>query len=687
MTALRVGAVVLSGALGGLLFAPVFGLSTLLVPVLVPAAAVLVTTLCARRVAALTDWRPLLATAAGLLAVAETLLWPTTVAGLPTGRTAVALADGVTRSWWRTMESTWPARPDAGSVLFVPLLVLVCGVLGSELLLRLRSPLSAVVPALGLAVFSQLHVASTGVVAVAAGLGLALLAGVVLATDRAGPRWPFGVVALAAAVITGLVLPTAAPRVALRTEPRPPAGSPLTSPLDQLAGRLLDPNVEVLRVTGAVIPDRWPLLVLDEFDGVNWAPGGRFRRLGRLLPPGPQVTVATRRRTAAIRWAGDGDRWLPSQTWPATVHGAEPRVDPVHGTLLRTGPAASGPLDYRLDWWEPSVDGADLARATVDPGAPGGLPAGGPAPSGYPELAGAGVGGRRPSFAAALNLESYLRTNYRLAGPGDALPTGHGWPQLTAFLRETRRGTSEQFAAAYVVLARLAGIPARLAVGYRTPPRPDPDGWYTVRNRDALAWPEVAVAGVGWVPLDPTAATAMSPAEGGLAEATAQARDVAPETAAPQPVPAANSTAPTRPVVPWWAVLLAVPTAAVMWPVAVPAAWTIRAWRRRRRPPPAAVSGAWVEARDRLSAYGVAVSSAMTPRDLAESARPVVGDAIAADIRRLGGVVDRALWSGAVPDAGEVRLAWGVVRAVRRGVPWRRRFRATLGLRGLRGTR
>ena len=41
-----------------------------------------------------------------------------------------------------------------------------------------------------------------------------------------------------------------------------------------------------------------------------------------------------------------------------------------------------------------------------------------------------------------------------------------------------------------------------------------------------LAWPEVAVDGVGWVPLDPAgAASGAGPAPSPLAESTAKARD------------------------------------------------------------------------------------------------------------------------------------------------------------------
>ena len=59
-------------------------------------------------------------------------------------------------------------------------------------------------------------------------------------------------------------------------------------------------------------------------------------------------------------------------------------------------------------------------------------------------------------------------------------------------------GSIEQFAAAYAVMARTLGYPTRVAVGYRT--LDATGGSYEVENRDAFAWAEVKLTGVGWVP-------------------------------------------------------------------------------------------------------------------------------------------------------------------------------------------
>ncbi|MFC6022196.1 transglutaminase family protein [Plantactinospora solaniradicis] len=742
--------VVAAAAVAGLLFAPVFGVPALLLPIGGPALTILLATLACARSAVLLPWRPLLLGLAGLLAVVETVLWSSTVAGLPTGRTLRALAAGVTDSWQLALQSTWPARPEPALLLFVPLLVVLAGVLGVELLHRLDSPLLALAPSLAVVLLSQFYSALPSGPAVVAALGYAAIAGALLAaygpagrarggTDRApgetdsvtdgtgraedgagrarggtgrlrggsvGSGWerlaallprvvPPTALAVVGVILAGLLPPTVPAKYSLREDRLAPlTETRLASPLDEIAYRLGHPDTPVFRVSGAAGVDRWPLVVLDTFDGVNWQPGGRYRRLGTELRPGPAVTVPVLERSAEIDVLDVGaGPWLPSQTWPAGVRGVDPLVEEEHGSLLLSG--SGGAARYTLTWWQPEINAAALAAGAVDPLAPNGLDGVGTVPPGVAELAERATGGLRPTFQAALVLERFFRQNYRLA-TGQDLPTGHSWPQLTDFLLHGRRGTTEQIAAAYVALARIQSIPARLVVGFRTPAGPDPDGRHTVRNSDVLAWPEVAVRGVGWVPLDPAgapSATNTTPGAG-LAAAAAQVRAQlpAPEDLRDPPVapgravaaPADGGGVPAAAASP---VLLGVPAALlVLWLLGVPAATAGRAWRRRRRPGAGAVVGAWTEVRDRLRAHGVAVSAGMTVRDLASTATVVADRTTTDEIRRLAAIVDRALWSGAAPEKRDGREAWAAVRAVRRGLArrgWRARLRALLDPRVL----
>ena len=84
------------------------------------------------------------------------------------------------------------------------------------------------------------------------------------------------------------------------------------------------------------------------------------------------------------------------------------------------------------------------------------------------------------------------------------------------FLFVTRRGFCEHYAAAYVVLMRAAGIPARVVTGYQGGEINPVDGYLTVRQSDAHAWAEIWIAGHGWLRVDPTASVAPSRIELGI---------------------------------------------------------------------------------------------------------------------------------------------------------------------------
>jgi protein-glutamine gamma-glutamyltransferase len=693
MKVLPATCVMLAVVVAGFLFAPVFGVPALLLPVGVPAVVLLVVDVLAARLA---SWRPLLLAAAGLLAVIETTLPATTSAGLPTGETLTALGAGLTDSWQAALQSTWPARPDAAMLLFVPLLVVLAGVLGLELLHRLDNPLPALVPSFVVVVLSQFYVALTGWTAAALALAYATAAGALLAVTRGnqGMRLPNAVpvaIAVVCAVGAGALVPAPATRYSLKEDQSALTASlTVSSPLDEIGFRLSHPTAPVFVVHGDAGVDRWPLVVLDRFDGVNWSPGEQYRRLGTELRPGPAVTVDVQPRTARVEPIDIGGPWLPSQTWPAAVTGADPLVEEQQGTLLRQGNQTS----YTLRWWEPQIDATTLLGAAVDPYAPGRLGGVGTVPDGISDLAERAARGMRPSLQTALVLEQYFRDNYTSVETGQNLPTGHSWPQLVDFLQVSKRGTSEQFAAAYVALATIRGIPARLAVGYRAPAGQN----YTVRNGDVYAWPEVAIEGVGWVRLDPAGpAAASGPGVGtgtALSAAAANAREQlpAPQDLREHPVASSPDVTDAGPTVVPWALLLGVPLGlVVLLLLGIPVAKAIRAWRRKRRAGAGAVVGAWEEARDRLRAHGLPVTAGMTVRDLVTAAADISSDERTRNgLRQLSATVDVALWSGISLGAHSGQQAWAAVRDVRRGLArrgWRARIRAAFEPRTLRSPR
>lgn len=76
------------------------------------------------------------------------------------------------------------------------------------------------------------------------------------------------------------------------------------------------------------------------------------------------------------------------------------------------------------------------------------------------------------------------------------------------FLFESREGFCEHYASAFTQLMRLAGIPARMVVGFQGGEYNRLGDYYTIRHYDAHAWSEVWLAHQGWVRVDPTASVA-----------------------------------------------------------------------------------------------------------------------------------------------------------------------------------
>ena len=87
------------------------------------------------------------------------------------------------------------------------------------------------------------------------------------------------------------------------------------------------------------------------------------------------------------------------------------------------------------------------------------------------------------------------------------------------FLFSTRKGYCEHFSAAFVVLMRAAGIPARVVTGYQGGWWNDSSAYLLVRNSDAHAWAEVWMPARAWVRIDPTAAVSPARIELGAAAA------------------------------------------------------------------------------------------------------------------------------------------------------------------------
>ena len=106
-------------------------------------------------------------------------------------------------------------------------------------------------------------------------------------------------------------------------------------------------------------------------------------------------------------------------------------------------------------------------------------------------------------YEKARAIETYLRTyEYELDLPAPS----RNRDLVDNFLFDLKKGYCDYYASAMVVLARAAGVPARLAIGY-TRGEYDPEQQsFVVTEENAHSWPEIYFEGLGWVPFEPTVA-------------------------------------------------------------------------------------------------------------------------------------------------------------------------------------
>jgi transglutaminase-like putative cysteine protease len=93
-----------------------------------------------------------------------------------------------------------------------------------------------------------------------------------------------------------------------------------------------------------------------------------------------------------------------------------------------------------------------------------------------------------------------------------------GFSPVDEFLFNTRQGFCGHYASAFTVLARAAGIPARVVTGYQGAEFNPLGNYWIVRQSNAHAWAE-AWLGDRWVRFDPTAAVAPERIEMGFNDA------------------------------------------------------------------------------------------------------------------------------------------------------------------------
>ncbi|GAA2523000.1 DUF3488 and transglutaminase-like domain-containing protein [Pilimelia columellifera] len=462
------------------------------------------------------------------------------------------------------------------------------------------------------------------------------------------------------------------------------------NPLVRLSGWALRPEQSLFEVRltgGADAPNRLRLATLSRYDGVTWQLGATFRTAGRALPPpADEVSDPTGAVAQEFTITGLDGRLLPAAAAPRSVEGVRVAFDPDGGALLCPEPLSPG-VRYTARSAVRPVPAGLLPDAAVpqDERAAALMTVGDGAPAELTELADRIGADAVTAYERATALERHLSGRYRLAA--DA-PSGHAYPNLSFFLfgpahAGGRRGASEQFAAAFAVLARLMGLPTRVVVGFRVPAGGGP-----VRGADAVAWPEVLFDGVGWTPFDPLPRADQPPRrpESDIRprpEPTTPPPSAPPSPAEPpQPTPGAppaTAAAPAGDGVPTGA--LAAPLAVAALAVAAGASMVARRRLTRRRlgtaDPRARVAGAWQELHDALRLSGRAPAPHLTATAVAELTACAGGPAVTrlADAANLVAFAPPGSGAVSAPDADiAVAQAVGHVAWARSQLSWWRRW-------------
>lgn len=631
-----------------------------LYPVLVVVGAALAGTAIARALSS----HPVVAALAGIagwtLGMDSMFFRDASLAGvIPTGGTLESAREALDQAWHTVAFDAVPASPNVGIV------ALTAGALGLIALVAETIAISCRMPAVsGAAILAVLvvpavlkpeSVGAVGFAAAAAGyLGILATASSAYALGKSehtgGALSPGRLAVLVAAVVAGaLVVPQIIPGFDRGTFPE---GSRLQSlgqnvglnPLISLGSDLRSSSaLGVLKyATDSKTPVYLRTVTVEDFNGGTWGPQNHDDQLVRPLSSistGTQLAVPFTTTTTVITTGGFTSPYLPTPYAPASIDGVRGDFgwDP-SDLSIKGEPASSENQLYVVRSVMPQLTPAELSASVA---APRGIdliaaqvPRG--VPQGVRDAADQVTKGAATPYARALAIQAWLRTfQYSEKTPVEEGYDGTGMDVLDTFLAK-RSGYCVHFAAAMAVMARVVGIPSRIAVGFapghptgQTVSIPSSDALpeYQVDGRDAHAWPELYFQGLGWVPFEPTpsrgvlpsyASTDSSGAGGstnldnlndGLRAGPNDTQASPAPSHTPSAVPGSGESTPWIP-----ALLAALGVLAAAIVVALPAA--IRAAQRRRRLN-RGLRGIWEELEAVGLDHGLAPEPADTPRTYA----------------------------------------------------------------------
>ena len=256
--------------------------------------------------------------------------------------------------------------------------------------------------------------------------------------------------------------------------------------------RTTDPDPGYLRMTA-----------LDQFDGTSFAPSTLqqppesqvSRGIAAPIVQGPVRVVQIAVGNLDVPWLP-----LPTQVTSVSVPG-DWRYDAGSNTVF-SARVGTQSLTYTAQFVHPHPSASALEQAIApDPAMRPYLDLPKDVPQSVRDLTARVTADARTPFDKAVAIQRFLTSppfTYDLN-----VEASDSTNALADFLLKTHRGFCQQYAASMAVMARIAGIPSRVAVGF-TRGEAGPDDTYVVSTHDAHAWPELDFAGFGWVPFEPT---------------------------------------------------------------------------------------------------------------------------------------------------------------------------------------
>jgi transglutaminase-like putative cysteine protease len=332
-----------------------------------------------------------------------------------------------------------------------------------------------------------------------------------------------GLIGIAVAVLVPLVIPSL-PATNLAGlvngsgfgAPGGKSKTTLINPIADLKGRLtLGTDTEMLQLRTNVSNPRSSYLrlaTLDKFDQTGWQASqleiSTQSRVSNGIPADPSIikSPTNQQVKSSVKITGlTGSQYLPVYPNPSQISvDGDWRYEQRSGTVLNPNPGGKTGSDLNYQFTSTQVD-FSVARLEAAPP----LPSTDPVMRQYGKLASIPfvqslvariIKGKSTEFDKARALDNYFGTSdfvYDLQ-----TRPGNSGSDLVDFLKN-KHGYCEQYAAAMAYMARLAGLPSRVAIGF-TSGHKNNNGSYSIKSHDAHAWVEIYFSGLGWVPFDPT---------------------------------------------------------------------------------------------------------------------------------------------------------------------------------------